>query len=211
MTAGWLRRYGASAVTALPVFGFMITTAASPSVYAVIARNLQVRWTDLRSVQIYRVTTSMFVQSRPGILPSIVALFTLVVLCEHRVGPWLTALVFALGDWLTTVGTFVSLRVLAPLGSTTARHALTMASSGSSAACYACGGAFVASLSPGGWRRVGAVLLAADLAVQAAVSHMLSDIQHPISALLGIAIASAAMRDRGRGEIERGSAVTRRK
>ena len=133
------------------------------------------------------------------VLPSIVALFVLVPLCEHRIGTWLTLEVFAIGDWTATTGTFLALRVLTALGDATARHALAVPNSGASAACYACAGAFVASLPRGRTRRIVAALLVTDLVVQAAVSHMLSDVQHPISAVVGIAVASLARDPRWRG------------
>jgi len=194
-----LRHHGATAALAIPVIGFMALTAAAPTTYAWLSRNLAVRWPDLFSGQFYRVATSAFVQSRAGILPSIVALFVLVPLCEHRIGTWLTLAVFVIGDWTATTATFLALRVLTALGEATARHALALPNSGASAACYACAGAFVASLPRGGTRRVAAAFLVTDLLVQAAVSHMLSDVQHPISAVVGIAIASLARDPRWRG------------
>jgi hypothetical protein len=193
-----LCRHGATAVHALPVIGFMGLTAAVPATHGWLARNLAVRWSDLSSVQVYRVATSAFVQSRAGIVPSIVALFVLVPMCDHRIGTRLTLVVFAVGDWTATVGTFVALRALSALGQATAQHALTMPNSGASAACYSCAGAFVASLPIGRTRQVVAAALATDLAVQAVVSHMLSDVQHPISAVVGVAVALASRYSRSR-------------
>jgi hypothetical protein len=94
----------------------------------------------------------------------------------------------------------IGARIAAALGSGTAAHVLVHLDSGTSAACYACAGAMLASMHAGRWRRALSAALLADLVIEGVVTHMLAEIQHPVAVLVGIAVARFADRRRRPGD-----------
>jgi hypothetical protein len=170
----------------------MAVTQRWPRAHPWLQRWFASSWDRWRVGQIWRLFTSTFVQGGPGLVAGVLILLLLLPIAEWRIGSGLTAIVFLAGDWLSSVTVMLGARVGAALGSSTATHVLHHLDSGASAACYACAGAGLALLRPGRWRRVLASLLLADLVIEAVVTHMVAEIQHPIAVLVGVALALRA-------------------
>jgi hypothetical protein len=203
-----VRRFPVSCGLGLLIVAPMVATEFAPSWYDWPARHLKLTWADLHSRHVYRLVSSTYVQSRSGVLFTIALLFCFVPLCEWRLRSRATLAAFVLGDAISSITSFLLLRALVVFDSATAQHALITPNSGSSAGCYACAGAFAMSWSSRTVRSRLLALLAIDLAIQALVSHMLSDLQHPIAALVGIGVAFVADRSRGARRFERSALLS---
>ena len=193
-----LGRFPTSLILGGLVVALMAATVQAPGVHAHLRSWFGSSWYRWRDGQIWRLFTSTFVQSGHGFVGGIAVLLWLVPLAEWRVGSRLTAMVFLLGDWVSTLTVVLGARVVAAFGSGTAAHVLAHLDSGASAACYACGGAFVWSFPYGRLGNALVAVLLVDLVVEAAVTHMLAEIQHPIAVVVGAtAVHLAARTNRG--------------
>jgi hypothetical protein len=184
-----------SSVLCTVVVGLMVVTQIRPTTHHTLQRWFATSWERLRAGELWRVFTSTFVQGGPGLVAGVLVLLVLVPIAEARTGSAVTALAFFLGDWVSSIVALIGVRVGAALGSGTAAHVLVHLDSGTSAACYSCAGALLASMHPGRWRRALCAALLADLTIEGAVTHMLAEIQHPLAVLVGIAVARFATGD----------------
>ncbi|MEO8693305.1 MAG: hypothetical protein ABI658_07290 [Acidimicrobiales bacterium] len=192
-----LGRFSASVVLGGLVVAPMVATARAPHLHARLLSSFGSSWRYWRAGQVWRLFTSAFVQSRHGFVTGIVVLISLLPLAEWRIGSPRAAIVFLAGDWISSVTAMLGARVLAAFGSDTASTVLAHVDSGASSALYACGGAFVWSLSPSRLRTLLVVILVGDLTTSAATNHTLADIQHPLATLVGAGVMQfSARRDR---------------
>jgi len=166
----------------------MAATAPAPGLHARLLERFGSSWRYWRSGQIWRLVTSAFVQSRHGFVAGIVILIWFLPLAEWRIGSCRTAVVFLAGDWISSAAAMLGARVMAAMGSDTATRVLAHVDSGASSACYACAGAFVWALAPSRLRQLLIGLLLGDLTIAAVTNHTLADIQHPMAAVVGVAV-----------------------
>jgi hypothetical protein len=188
------RRFRASVVICLLVVVPMVATVAAPGVHTRLRASLGSSWDLLAKGEVWRLFTSTFVQSGPGFVAGIVVLVWLVPLAEWRVGARVTVLAFLLGDWVSSLLVLAGARGAAALGSDVASHVVSHLDSGASAACYACAGAFVISFPAGRLRAVLIGVVVSDLVLEAVITHMLAEIQHPIAVVVGMTIVGIASR-----------------
>lgn len=184
-----IRRWGAATVLVAMVMLPMALTVGEARRHERWRAHLGSSWVLLRHGEVWRLGTSSFVQGSHGFVAGIVVLLAFVPLAAWRLGSRVAVAAFLLGDWVSTLLVLLGARLLAAAGSSTAQHVLGHLDSGASAACYACAGAVAWSLPHGRFRRLAAVALVADLAIEGAVTHMLAEIQHPVAVLVGIAVA----------------------
>ena len=185
----------ASAVTVLSAW-LMAATAVDRPLHRQLLRHFGLGWHDLGRLQLWRLPTAQFVQTRAGFVVSNLLLLSIVFLAEQRLRSRLTIAVFFLGDWISTLTVLVGARIAAAAGSTAAAKVLTERDGGLSSGIWACATVLALSL-PGTRRRVAAtsavlVFLAASLAVQ----HELFDIQHLVAAVAGGAVYLIGRRKR---------------
>lgn len=186
-----MRRLGGALVLVALVVVPMAVTVRAPDLHRRLRSRLGCSWELLARGEVWRAMTSTFVQSGHGFIAGIVVLVAFVPLVAWRLGSRTVVAAFLLGDWLSSLMVLVGARLLAALGSATAHHVLGHLDSGASAACYACIGAGVWSLR-GAWRVVAALVLVVDLVVEAIVTHMLAEVQHPVAVVVGVAVAACA-------------------
>lgn len=126
----------------------------------------------LREGRIWQLLTGTWIQSAPGIEVSMVAL----VLCgtivlEYQAGTLRMIATVVLGDWVSTLLTAITLRLLAALGSTDAAGLLSRTDAGTSALAHT-GLAAATMLLPRRWRWVaGCALIIFTLAQFFTESH----------------------------------------
>jgi hypothetical protein len=196
------RRLGLGAYPATLLIGglivsMMAVTVGSNERYHRLSGQLKSSWWLLHGSGFYRLFTSAFLQSRAGFVVGIVLLLPLLPLAEHKAGSAVAAAAFFLGDWVSSLSVMVGLRLMVALdspGRSTAVHALAHADSGASAGLYACGAAFVWSLTDRRWKIALGAALVTDLAIEAVVTHSLASVQHPIAVGIGIGIAALVTR-----------------
>lgn len=115
----------------------------------------------LRDGKIWQILTGTWIQSTPGIKLSMVALvLTGTLILEHQAGTRRMIAAVVVGDWVSTVLTALSLRLLAALGSAEAAGLLSRADAGTSALAHT-GLAAATMLLPMRWRwfAVGALVI----------------------------------------------------
>lgn len=178
------------------VLWFMAVTAAEPRVHEQLVRHFGLAWRDLLHLQWWRLGTSPLVQTSAGFVWGNVALLVVLLpLAEWRLGSRRSIVVFALGDWLSTVPVLVGVRVAAALGSGDATRVLAERDGGSSSGAWALAAALTWSI-PGARRRrwiaVGAVL--GYQLVLLAVRRDLVDLQHAGAVVAGWLVSVAAAR-----------------
>jgi hypothetical protein len=176
------------------IVGLIGATALVPRWHPWLIEHFADSWDRLRVGEIWRVFTSAFVQSKHGFVLGIMLLMWLLPLAESRLGSRTAATAFFAGDWISSLAVMIAMRLTAAVGIAASAHALGRLDSGASAGFYACGGAFLVSLTRGRMRTVLALVLVGDLIIEGVRTHMLAEIQHPVAVLVGAAVASAGLR-----------------
>ncbi len=162
--------------------------------HARFADALSLNWHDLVAFQFYRLFTGTFVQTRAFLDWTILfLLLTFVPPYEVLRGWRRTALIFFLGDAISSAGAVVFFRLLGALGNATALRWALEQDSGASSGCFAAlGGLAVAA--PRRWRP-GVVLLGIGIhAFRLWFRGHEADYQHLAAWLVGIGLALAMER-----------------
>ncbi len=139
----------------------------------------------LRDGKIWQLLTGAWIQSTPGIEVSMVAL----VLCgtivlEHQAGTLRMIATVVVGDWISTVLTPITLRLLAGLGSAEAAGLLSRADAGTSALAHT-GLAAATMLLPRRWRWIAASALVIFTLAQFFTESLAPAIAHTWAVLAG--------------------------
>jgi hypothetical protein len=173
----------------------MAATNGSPGLHRELLRHIGLAWRDLQHLQFWRLPTSQLAETTAGFVWSNVALLLIVLpIAEWRLGTRRTILVFFLGDWVSTLITFVGLRVISPW-SPWAAHILTVRDAGPSSGAWALAITVALTLRPRRTRRIVSTGLFAFLVISVVVHTRLFDVQHLLAAVAaagGVAIVNAS-------------------
>lgn len=193
----FVRRFPfATAVTTVVVW-LMAATAADRALHRQLIRHFGLAWGDLGHLQLWRLPTAQFVQTRPGFVWTNLILAVVLFLAEWRLASRRTIAVFFLGDWISTLLVLVGVRIAAAAGSMTAARILVERDTGLSSGLWALAAAVAVTASNRRVRTVLGALVALDLVGSAVIAHRLFDVQHLVAALVGAALAIVP-RDGGR-------------
>jgi hypothetical protein len=165
----------------------MMASALDRDSFATIRNALCYDWNDVfHRWQLYRLVSATFVQDHGGLRWSILGLVPLLMVAEMVMGSHRLAVVFFVGDIVSSLLVLVALRIGASFGSGTAADLLAIRDGGTSSALFA-------SLMAASWLlsrpqlRWGAVgLLGLTLLAAAVVFHRLFDAQHLVAAIVGL-------------------------
>ncbi len=139
----------------------------------------------LRDGRIWQLLTGTWIQSTPGIELSMVALVLAgTIVLEYRAGTLRMIVTVVLGDWVSTLLTAVSLRLLAALGNGDAASLLSRADAGSSALAHT-GLAAATMLLPGRWRWLAASALVIFTLAQFFTESLAPAIAHTWAVMVG--------------------------
>lgn len=143
----------------LPVaLGLEVATGQSHALHAWLREHFAVSWPAMAHFELYRLALSPLIQTRPGIVGTVVWLVCVFIpWLEWRLGSRVAAAVFFLGDWLSTVAVLAVLRVAGAFDLGDAARLAATPDSGSSAGAFAAAAAIAATYS----RRTRAILLGA--------------------------------------------------
>jgi lysylphosphatidylglycerol synthetase-like protein (DUF2156 family) len=187
----------ASAITSIVVY-VMAATNWDNDLHSQLIRHFGFGWHDLVHLQFWRLVTSPFVQDRPGFVwGNLLLLVPALFLAEHRLRSKSTALIFGLGDGLSTFAVLVIGRLAGALGSQVALRAALQRDGGSSSAGWALIAGCVASLPAGRTRTVTMAGLAGLLGLFAVVSRGEADVEHLVAAMCGAGIVALIARTTG--------------
>lgn len=175
-----------------------VSWGQDPAVYQVNMLNrLGMDWDLLMQGQIWRVFTSTFVQTVPGIhFSMVVVLLTSYVLAETFAGSVPTLFVIFLSDWISSLMGMVLVRMIAALGSEHAQSLLHVPDAGSSATGHGAYALAATTLLP---RKLAIGLFALLLGVTAVLwfeQQFDASIAHTISSLFGGAVGWFIVRPR---------------
>ena len=163
----------------------MIVTKIDPDSHPPLLRAIGLSWRDLTHLQLWRLPTAELVQTRAGLVWTVVALcFIAAPLAEWRAGTMKAVLLFFLGDWVSTIIVFIGIQIVGGRSAPppTARDA------GSSSGAWALTFLFLSTI---GNRRVRntALGLAGTFLVYELVRHRrLFDVQHVFAAAVALAL-----------------------
>ncbi|HWV34096.1 MAG TPA: hypothetical protein VNZ55_00580 [Thermomicrobiales bacterium] len=94
-------------------------------------------YADLRSGYLWHVLSGLWVQSSPGLAFSMVLMVaSSALILEFLAGSIRSAIIMIASDWISTILTAITLRILSGVGNTAATALLAYADSGSSAAAH---------------------------------------------------------------------------
>ena len=198
----FLARFPVTVVVFVVVGTLGFWTSGSAAHQARLINALGLNWHDLVTFRWHRLITALFVQTRPGLRGTVGLLLLVIPLAEWRLGPRRTAILFVLGDWASTIAVLVGLRLVAALGHSDAMRLALTRDGGTSAAVHALAAAAIVGVRDAHVRRVLATLMTAEVVGLLIFTHRLFDVQHAISALVGLAAGRLFLRSdrRRRGE-----------
>ena len=185
-TRRFLARFPVTVVVFVIVGILGFWTSGSAARQAQLMRSLGVNWNDLVALRWHRLITALFVQTRPGLRGTIGLLLLVIPVAEWRLGPRRTAILFILGDWASTVSVLVGLRLAAALGHSDAMRLAMTRDGGTSAAVHALAAAAVVGVRNPCVRWLLAILMTVEVVGLLIFTHRLFDVQHAISALVGL-------------------------
>ena len=150
----------------------------------------------LRSAHVWHLLTGTWIQSTPGIAWTMVALvFGGTVFLELFAGTWAMLLTCISGDWVATILTTLTLRVLSELNDAAVTPLLSIPDSGTSALAHAGYGAAVLLL-PRRWLKFAIPLLVILTAIQFFIVTLAPAIVHCWATLYGAVIGWFVLRPR---------------
>ncbi len=156
----------------------------------------------LTNWRFWHLLTGTWLQSSPGIAWSMVALvFGGTVVLELLAGTWPMLVTCITGDWVATLLTALTLRVLAELGDASVSALLTTPDAGTSALAHAGYGAAVMLL-PRRWLKVALPLLVILTGVQFVLVSLAPAIVHCWAAFYGAMVGWFVLRPRLEREAE---------
>ncbi len=156
------------------------------------------RWADLGH-QPWRLATAMFVQSKPGVRPTIAALLAMFPIVERRLGSRLTLAAMLFGDWISTISVLLALRIAAANHRSWAAAELVLRDGGISSAVHAVAATAIAASRPSPARSVAGIVALAWVLQRLVWGRQLFDIQHAVAAVVGAGIGIAARHRRSNG------------
>ena len=135
----FLRAFPASLVLLAIICTLSLSTARySPAEYADVLRRFGLAWHDVRDGHFWHLLTGAWIQSEPGLEWSMVAMLIGALLpCELLAGSRRLLVTFIAGDWVSTLLTVATLRLLAAAGVASAEPYLHIRDAGSSAGAHA--------------------------------------------------------------------------
>jgi hypothetical protein len=152
----------------------------------------------LREGALWHLLTGTWIQSTPGIQLSMIALvLSGTVFLEHLAGSGQMLATVLIGDWISTVVTAISLRVLSAAGSAEATNQLFRADSGSSALAHA-GLAAATMLLPARIRLLAAFSLIVFTLAQFFTESFAPALAHAWAVLAGLLIGRLLLRHKAR-------------
>ena len=192
------RRFPFSVVVAFVMVAIQLATVIDRDSWVTVESTLHYNWSDLAHGQLYRLVTAIFVQDGPGLRPGMLALLPLLAASEYFLRSTPTAVIFFLGDILSSLSILIVLRIAAH-SSVAAAHAIVERDGGTSSAIFAVLAAGTLALRPPKARRFAIAFLGAYLAIDAIVQHRLFNVQHTMAVLIGVACSTWMHRHRTSG------------
>ncbi|MGC4191048.1 MAG: hypothetical protein QM589_07775 [Thermomicrobiales bacterium] len=176
----------------------LVTWGQDAGIYQInVLNRLGLDWDLLTQGQVWRVFTSTFVQTVPGIhFSMVVVLLTSYLLAETFAGSLPTLCVIFLSDWISSLLGMTIVRIIAAMGSSEATGLLHIPDAGSSATGHGAYALAATTLLP---RKLAIGLFALLLAVTAVLffeQHIGASIAHTISSLFGGAVGWFIVRPR---------------
>ncbi|MGE0600007.1 MAG: hypothetical protein AB7J35_09935 [Dehalococcoidia bacterium] len=166
-------------------------THFKPSWNTALSNHFAIDWNVLTHGEVHRFLFSPFFQANAGFSWTILLLVgTSLPLFEICWGTVRAAVTFFAGDFLSSTTVLLVLRLASELGNAAASRAIAHPDSGASAGCFACIGAFCASL-PRPYRGWALAALWGFLVVRVAGWQSLSDCQHAVAAFVGMVLWAA--------------------
>lgn len=169
----------------LLVCGLGLWTAGNPVRHSRLREEFGLNWQDLTSGRVYRLVTSVFVQSAPGIRATIAALLIVFPIAEWRLGTRKSTAILFIGDWASTIMVLVATRIAASAGIAGAMTATMTRDGGTSSAAHALASAVCATVHDLRLRRLLVCVIGGEIAISTALGPHLFDAQHALSAVSG--------------------------
>ena len=188
---GFVRRYPvAVSITGVQVY-VMAATNWNDDLSRQLVRHFAFGWHDLLHLQLWRLVTSPFVPDRGGFAwGNLLVLVPVLFIAEHRFRSKWTAVLFTLGDMLSTLAVVVGARLAGAWGSTAALHAALERDGGSSSAGFALVAACAMSLRRGRARTSVVIGLVVVFGLIAAIHRSESDVQHLAAVVCGLGLVA---------------------
>jgi len=172
----------------------IITKDVSSSEHQRLLGQLGFDYQLLTEGRLWHLLTGSWIQVTPGIELSMLALvFGGTFFLEVLAGTWAMLLTCITGDWVATILTALTTRVLAGLGSSAAAAMLAVPDAGSSAMAHAGYGAVVMLL-PRRWLKIGLAILIFLTAIQFFIIDFAPAIAHAWATLYGVCIGWFVLR-----------------
>jgi hypothetical protein len=174
---------------------FMAATAISPAMHVMMVRHFGLDWFDVTHLRLWRLPTAELLAVQPGFVWAKVALaFVALPVAERRLGSRRTLIVFFLADWISTLTTFVVLRVASGMGDTSARALLHIRDVGPSAGAWALIVTVVLVLERRPVRIAGSAAAYGFLLLALVFHGRLFDAEHALAACVALGIVVAHRR-----------------
>jgi phosphatidylglycerol lysyltransferase len=193
--AGRIRAFVRRFPVAVSIIGVQVYVMAATNWNVALSRQLRRHfafgWHDLVHLQLWRLVTSPFVPDGRGFAwGNLLVLVPVLFIAERRFGSTWTAILFTLGDLLSTLAVVVGARLAAAWGSTAALHAALERDGGSSSAGLALVAACVVSLRRDRLRNSAIVGLVVLVGLVAVIHQAEADVQHFGAVVCGLGLAT---------------------
>lgn len=186
-----LRRFPVSLIVAALVLAVGFGPGRTGASHLRLTAHFGLRWADLAH-QPWRLATAIFVQTKPGVRPTIALLLAMFPIVERRIGSRLTLVAMLLGDWISTIGVMLGLRIAAANHSNWAAAELALRDGGISSGLHAVTAAAIAASRPSRGRCAAGAITLAWVLQRLVWGRQLFDIQHAAAAFIGAGIGIAA-------------------
>lgn len=191
--AAALRHFPVSLIVAALVLAIGFGPGRTATSHLRLTAHFGLRWADLAH-QPWRLATALFVQTKPGVRPTIALLLAMFPLVERRIGSRLTMVAMLFGDWISTIGVMLGLRIAAANHSNWAAAELALRDGGISSGLHAVTAAAIAASRPSRGRCAAGAITLIWMVQRLVWGRQLFDIQHAAAALIGAGIGVAARR-----------------
>ena len=173
----------------------MVVTRIDSDSHKTLLRAIGLSWHDLIRLQVWRLPTSQFMQTSPGLVWSIVGLcFIAAPIAEWRAGTTKAIAMFFLCDWVSTITVLIGDQIVRGA----AAHP-SLRDAGSSSGAWALTMLVLSTITNRRLRNAGLGVASAFLVTALVVHHRLFDVQHLVAAATALAIIFLMARRERRG------------
>ena len=162
----------------------MVVTRIDPDGHKPLLRAIGLSWHDLIRLEVWRLPTSQLMQTRPGLVWSIVALcFIAAPIAEWRAGTTKAIIMFFLCDWVSTITVLIGEQIVHGA----AAHP-SVRDAGSSSGAWALTMLVLSTIANRRLRTTALGVASAFLVTALVVHHRLFDVQHLVAAAAALTI-----------------------